>query len=100
MVSLLAAAAGFALLLAARTLQGVANAFTTPLLLAALAASTPPARLGRTVGAFAAVQTALVLALVPLPQMARDASAAPPSLRDALNRPVRWLALAASPTSP
>jgi MFS family permease len=27
--------------------------------------------------------------------MARDASAAPPSLRDALSRPVRWLALAA-----
>ena len=123
-VSLLAAVAtGFAVLLAARALQGVANAFTTPLLLAALAADTPPGRLGRTMGAFAAVQTAgivsapllggiaghvdlryafvvpavaaLVLALVPLPRMARDASAAPPSLRDALNRRVRWLALAA-----
>jgi MFS family permease len=123
-VSLLAAAAtGFGVLLAARALQGVANAFTTPLLLAALAASAAPARLGRTVGAFAAVQTAgivsaplvggiaghvdlrlafvgpaiaaLVLAVVPLPRMARDPSAAPPSLRDAVNRPVRWLALGA-----
>jgi MFS family permease len=123
-VSLLAAVAtGFGVLLVARALQGVANAFTTPLLLAALAASTPSVRLGRTMGAFAAVQTAgivsaplvggiaghvdlrlafvgpavaaLALALVPLPGMARDASAAPPSLRDALSRPVRWLALAA-----
>jgi MFS family permease len=123
-VSLLAAVAtGFGVLLVARALQGVANAFTTPLLLAALAASTPSYRLGRTMGAFAAVQTAgivsaplvggiaghvdlrlafvgpavaaLVLALVPLPQMARDARAAPPSLRDAVTRPVRWLALAA-----
>jgi MFS family permease len=123
-VSLLAAAAtGFALLLAARALQGVANAFTTPLLLAALAADTPPGRLGRTMGAFAAVQTAgivsaplvggiaghvdmrlafvgpaiiaLVLALVPLPRVARDASAAPPRLRAAVNGPVRWLALGA-----
>src|SRR3712207_8399026 len=33
-------------------------AFTTPLLLAALAADTPGERLGRTMGAFAAVQTA------------------------------------------
>jgi MFS family permease len=123
-VSLLAAVAtGFGVLLVARALQGVANAFTTPLLLAALAASTPSARLGRTMGAFAAVQTAgivsaplvggiaghvdlrlafvgpaiaaLVLALVPLPVTARDADAAPPSLRSALTRPVRWLALAA-----
>jgi MFS family permease len=123
-VSILAAVTtGFGVLLVARALQGVANAFTTPLLLAALAAATPPARLGRAMGAFASVQTAgivsaplvggiaghvdlrlaffgpavaaLVLAVVPLPAMARDASAAPPRLRAAINRPIRWLALAA-----
>jgi MFS family permease len=124
LVSILAAVTtGFGVLLVARALQGVANAFTTPLLLAALAAATPPARLGRAMGAFASVQTAgivsaplvggiaghvdlrlafvgpavaaLVLAVVPLPTMTRDASAAPPRLRAAINRPVRWLALAA-----
>jgi MFS family permease len=124
-VSLIAAAAtGFAVLLVARALQGVANAFTTPLLLAALAADTPVRRLGRTMGAFAAVQTAgivsaplvggiaghvdlrlaflgpalaaLVLALVPLPlAAAREAHPEPPSLRSAVNRRVAWLAVAA-----
>lgn len=44
--------------LATRALQGVANAFTTPLALAALAALTPAGMLGRAMGAFAAVQTA------------------------------------------
>ncbi|NIH80539.1 MFS transporter [Amycolatopsis viridis] len=39
-----------------RGLQGVANAFTTPLLLTKLAASTPPSRLGRALGAFGAAQ--------------------------------------------
>ncbi|MGQ0573285.1 MAG: MFS transporter [Pseudonocardia sp.] len=38
------------LLLAARAVQGVANAFTTPLLLAALAAVSAPERLGRALG--------------------------------------------------
>jgi MFS family permease len=129
-VSLLAAAAtAFEVLLLARALQGVANAFTTPLLLAALAADTPEQRLGRTMGAFAAVQTAgivsaplvgglaghvdlrlaflgpalaaLVLALVPLPVAAARAAAdpEPPSLRSAVNRRVAWLAVAAFLTS-
>ncbi|GAA5112556.1 MFS transporter [Haloechinothrix salitolerans] len=39
-----------------RGLQGVANAFTTPLLLTKLAAITPAHRLGRTVGTFGAMQ--------------------------------------------
>ena len=125
LTSLLAAVAtGFGLLLVARALQGAANAFTTPLLLAALAADTPAPRLGRAMGAFAAVQTAgivsaplvggiaghvdlrlaflgpalaaLVLALVPLPRAAaRSAHAEPPRLRSAVNRQVGWLAAAA-----
>ncbi|GAA4474551.1 MFS transporter [Rhodococcus olei] len=41
-----------------RVLQGCANAFTTPLLLAALAAVTPQARLGRALGLFGALQAA------------------------------------------
>ncbi len=44
------------LFLVARGLQGCANAFTTPLLLAALADVVDPARLGRAVGTFAGVQ--------------------------------------------
>ena len=49
--------------LALRAVQGAANAFTTPLLLATLAEATPPERLGRSMGTFAAVQTAgLVMA--------------------------------------
>ena len=55
----------FGLFLASRALQGAANAFLTPLLLAGLADSGPPERLGRTVGTFAAVQTAAI-ALSPL----------------------------------
>jgi MFS family permease len=114
---------GFDLLLVARALQGVANAFTTPLLLAALAGATAPAALGRTMGTFAAVQTvgivtaplcgglagavdfrlafvvpalaALVLAAVPLPGRAGTVPAEPPRLRAALNRRVGWLAAAA-----
>jgi predicted MFS family arabinose efflux permease len=46
--------------LVARALQGAANAFLTPLLLAGLADITPPQRLGRAVGTFAAVQTAAI----------------------------------------
>ncbi|WP_430332461.1 MFS transporter [Rhodococcus sp. ACT016] len=46
------------LFLGARVLQGSANAFTTPLLLAALAAMTPPQKLGRALGAFGALQAA------------------------------------------
>ena len=46
------------LFLGARVLQGCANAFTTPLLLATLAAMTPQHRLGRALGAFGALQAA------------------------------------------
>lgn len=46
------------LLLAARVVQGSANAFTTPLLLAALAAVTPRERLGRALGLFGSLQAA------------------------------------------
>ncbi|QBJ94531.1 MFS transporter [Rhodococcus sp. ABRD24] len=62
-VYLLASVACFAaptleLFLAARVLQGSANAFTSPLLLAALAAITPQRKLGRALGAFGALQAA------------------------------------------
>ncbi|MDD7935852.1 MFS transporter [Actinomycetospora straminea] len=58
-VSLLAAVAGSGwLFLGARALQGAANAFTTPLLLAALAAATPPERLGRALGVMGSLQAA------------------------------------------
>ncbi|AXB42991.1 MFS transporter [Amycolatopsis albispora] len=46
----------FWLFMTARGLQGVANAFITPLLLAQLAAVTPRDRLGRALGLFAAMQ--------------------------------------------
>lgn len=46
----------FPLFLAARALQGVGNAFTTPLLMAALAAVTPPERLGRALGWLGSMQ--------------------------------------------
>jgi MFS family permease len=62
---LAAVAPGIEVFLAARALQGAANAFLTPLLLAGLAEITPPQRLGRAVGTFAAVQTAAI-ALSPL----------------------------------
>ncbi|MDU0291945.1 MFS transporter [Saccharothrix longispora] len=45
-------------LLAGRALQGAANAFTTPLLLAAIAAVAPRERLGRSLGLFASMQAA------------------------------------------
>lgn len=44
------------LLLAGRAVQGAANAFTTPLLLAIIAGVTPRARLGRALGLFASMQ--------------------------------------------
>ncbi len=46
--------------LGARALQGAANAFLTPLVLAGLADASPPGRLGRSIGTFAAVQTAAI----------------------------------------
>lgn len=51
-------AATWSLFLAARALQGAANAFTTPLLLATLAGSVEPARLGRALGWFGSLQAA------------------------------------------
>jgi MFS family permease len=48
----------FPLFLAARALQGVANAFTTPLLLSALGAAAPGNRLGRALGWFGSLQAA------------------------------------------
>lgn len=108
--------------LAARAAQGVANAFTTPLLMAALADSVPRARLGRSIGTFAGVQAAgisfapllgglaaevnwrlaflapavvaLGLMLVP-PKDPVATDAAAPSLRALLNRRMAALSLAA-----
>lgn len=53
-----AVSTAFPVLLAGRGVQGVANAFTTPLLLATLAANTPRERLGRSLGLFASLQAA------------------------------------------
>jgi MFS family permease len=62
LASLWAALAGsFTPFLVARALQGAANAFTTPLVLAALADATEERDLGRAMGTFAAVQTAGVV---------------------------------------
>ena len=57
---LAAVAPGIGVFLAARAAQGAANAFLTPLVLAGLAEVTPAERLGRSVGTFAAVQTAAI----------------------------------------
>ncbi|MBB5954142.1 MFS family permease [Saccharothrix tamanrassetensis] len=46
----------FPVLIGGRALQGAANSFTTPLLLAAIAAVTPKERLGRALGMFASMQ--------------------------------------------
>ena len=122
-MSVLAAfAPSMAVFITARALQGAANAFLTPLLLAALAASSPAGTVGRTVGTFAAVQTtalvaspligglageiswrlaflapavaALALAALPLPG-AVNAESDPPRLRSALTSRVGWLSAAA-----
>lgn len=52
-----AAAPNLAMFLVGRALQGVANAFITPLLLAGLADMTPEAELGRTVGIYSSFQS-------------------------------------------
>lgn len=44
--------------LAGRVLQGAANAFTTPLLVAMITALAPPARLGRSLGTYASLSAA------------------------------------------
>jgi len=116
---------GLGAFLATRALQGVANAFTTPLALAALAQLAPAATLGRAMGMFAAVQTAgtlsaplvgglagswnwraafvlaaavaLVLALVPLPRTrpAGGRATGGARLRDALTVRSAWCCVAA-----
>jgi MFS family permease len=55
---LCAVAPGPLLLLTGRALQGVANAFTTPLLVAGLTVLVPNARLGRSIGVFGSFQAA------------------------------------------
>ncbi|WP_231641785.1 MFS transporter [Nocardia sp. NRRL S-836] len=57
--SVLAACAWtFDVLLVSRALQGAANSFTTPVLLAVIAASTPKDKLGRALGLFGSMQAA------------------------------------------
>jgi MFS family permease len=51
-------ASTWTLFLVGRALQGAANAFITPLVMAALAAATDPARLGRALGWFGSLQSA------------------------------------------
>ena len=55
---LCALAPTLAVFLGGRALQGAANAFTTPLLFAALASTVPPERLGRALGWFGSLQAA------------------------------------------
>ncbi|NKQ52575.1 MFS transporter [Amycolatopsis sp. K13G38] len=122
LVALLAALAPwFWLFLAARGLQGVANAFTTPLLLSKLAQITPAHRLGRALGTYGAMQSigqtsaplvgglaaerswqwaflgiaavAAVLTLIPLPPDERAAGGEPARLRDAWRPAVLWSGL-------
>jgi MFS family permease len=118
-----AVAGGFAAFLVARAIQGAANAFTTPLVLAGLADATEDADLGRAMGTFAAVQTAgvvgaplvgglagaldyrlafvaaavaaLVLAAVPVPSRPRPEAHERPRFADALTPQTRWTAAAA-----
>lgn len=101
----------FPVLLVGRGVQGVANAFTTPLLLATIAATTPRARLSRSLGLFASLQAAgqtsaplvgglaaevswrlafagvgvaaIVLGLIGLPREARDKAEVKSRLRSA-----------------
>jgi MFS family permease len=60
-----AAAPGIHVFLLCRALQGTANAFTSPVLLAGLADAVPPSERGRAVGTFAGVQAAGI-SLAPL----------------------------------
>lgn len=118
-----ALAPGIAEFLAARALQGAANAFLTPLVLAGLADVVPRERLGRSVGTFAAVQTAavalspllggllgevdwrlafwlpavvaVVLAFLPPPDAVRSADALPARLRSVMTRRVGFLSATA-----
>jgi MFS family permease len=108
--------------LVGRAAQGIANAFTTPLVMAALADVVPRERLGRTIGTFAGVQAAgvsfapllgglaaevswrlafflpaavsVALMLMP-PKDPVEASGPAPSLRALLNRRMAGLTVAA-----
>ncbi len=118
-----AVAPSLELFMGARALQGAANAFLTPLVLAGLAEVVPEERLGRTVGTFAAVQTAaialsplcggllgeidwrmafvvpaavaVVLSFLPPPDAVRGADSAPARLRSAFSRRVGVLSATA-----
>ena len=118
-----AATTSVAAFLVARGLQGAANAFTSPLLLSAVAEATPETELGRAMGTFASVQTAgvvsaplvgglagavefrlafivpavvaLLLAVAPLPRAASRAHPEPPRLRAAFTRRAAWTSAAA-----
>jgi MFS family permease len=109
--------------LVARAIQGSANAFTSPLVLAGLADATPREQLGRAVGTFASVQTAgmvcgpligglagavdyrlafvaaalvaLVLAIPRVPARPDRSASEGPRLRAALTARTGWLATAA-----
>nr|WP_091805071.1 MFS transporter [Prauserella marina] len=99
-----------------RGVQGAANAFTLPLLMAKLTAGMPPARLGRALGLFGAMQAlgqtsaplvgglaaelnwrlafagiavvGVVLALCPMPPDRPSEDAAPPRLRDSWRKAI------------
>ncbi|WP_261763814.1 MFS transporter [Pseudonocardia asaccharolytica] len=114
----------FSLFLVARAAQGIANAFTTPLLLAALGAAAPPERLGRALGWFGSLQAAgqtsaplvggltaeldwryafigvaavaVLLAAVGIPASPAAAGAARPSLRSAFRPAVLRLGVVAA----
>jgi MFS family permease len=118
-----ALASSLAPFLVARALQGSANAFTSPLVLAGLADATPREQLGRAVGTFAAVQTAgmvcapligglagaidyrlafvaaalvaLLLAVPRVPSRRGRSSSEAPRLRAALTVRTGWLSTAA-----
>ena len=111
----------FAVFLGARALQGAANAFTTPLLLAALGSAAAPDRIGRALGWFASLQAlgqasaplvgglaaeldwrlafagaalaALLLAMAGIPDQERAPDAPPARLRTALRPRVLRLGL-------
>lgn len=117
-------ATSFPLFLAARAVQGVANAFTTPLLLAVVAGVARPGGLGRALGWFGSLQAAgqtsapliggvaaefdwryafvgvalvaMVLAVVGLPPAPRSISGARPRLRSAWRASVVRAGLAAA----
>jgi MFS family permease len=119
---LCAAAPSIGVLLAGRAVQGVANAFTSPLLVAGLAEVVPAARLGRAIGVYGSLQStgqslaplfgglagvvswrlafvgvaavALALTFLPPPGEPRPGVAAPP-WRSLATRPMALMSLGA-----